>query len=75
MKYKIIVHRNKVGTNALLTRREVERRQLAETIYALTSEYPGCSISLYPEETCVVIKQASIKKQLETLLKPATAER
>lgn len=71
MKYKVIVHRNKLSTRALHTQRDVENRRLAEVIYALISEYPGCSISLYPEECYIVTKQASISKQLEKLAKPS----
>lgn len=66
--YKVVVHRDKFGTKPVYTLRQVDSRLLAEKIYGLTTEYPNCSISLYPERTYIVTKNASIKKQLEKFI-------
>jgi hypothetical protein len=66
--YKVVVHRDKFGTKAVYTERQVDSRKLSEIIYGLTCEYPGCSISLYPEKTYIITKSQSIQHQLEKFL-------
>ena len=66
--YKVVVHKDKFGTVPVQVLRQVDSRLLSEKIYGLTTEYPNCSISLYPERTCIIIKNASIKKQLEKFI-------
>jgi hypothetical protein len=66
--YKVVVHRDKFGTKAVYTERQVDSRKLSEIIYGLTCEYPGCSISLYPEKTYIIRKNQSIQHQLEKFL-------
>lgn len=65
--YKIVAHRDKFGTIAVYTKRNVDSRDLAQIVYGLTCEYPGCSITCYPEQNIIIQMSASIKKQLERL--------
>lgn len=72
MKYKVIAHRSKLSTTPLFVERQVEKKNLSAIVYGLVCEYPGCCISMYPELTYIIDREASITKQLETLLNPAT---
>ena len=63
--YKIVVHKDKFGTRAVYTERQVDSRKLSQIVYGLTCEYPGCSISFYPEKTYIITKNQSIRPQLE----------
>lgn len=74
MKYKVIAHRSKLSTTPLCVKRYVERKNLAAMVYGLVCEFPGCCISMYPELSYVVEKEASIAKQLQTLLDPASTQ-
>ena len=66
--YKVVVHRDRFGTKPVYINKQVDSRKLSEIIYGLTCEYPGCSISFYPEKTYIITKSQSIKGQLEKFL-------
>jgi hypothetical protein len=66
--YKVVVHRNKVGTKPLKTLNNVPATQLAQIVYGLTTDFPGCCLSFYPVQNQIIIKNASIRKQLEKFL-------
>lgn len=65
--YKIVVHRDKIGTKPVYVDRSVDSRKLATIVYGLTTAYPGCAISFYPEENLTIVKNASIKEQLRKI--------
>ena len=67
--YKVVVHKDKFGTKPVYTNRQVSSKRLAEKIYALTVEYPGCHITMSPEITYIITKNQSISKQLKKLTK------
>ena len=65
--YKVVVHRDHFGTKAIFVERNVDSRKLSQIIYGLTCEYPGCHITLSPEQNIILTKSASIFKQLQNL--------